>query len=69
MTPKLIYLPCGSSARWDSESDMGYRCTSCFAIVGSIGQSDRCHEEANKWKTLKALGGRGWDYYMGRQEA
>ena len=35
----------------------------------TVEEVNRCHEEANKWKTLKALGGRGWDYYMGRQEA
>jgi hypothetical protein len=69
MTPKLIYLPCRASARWDSESDMGYRCTSCFAMVGSIGQSKWCQEESQKWKTLKALGGKGWDYSLGCQEA
>jgi hypothetical protein len=48
---------------------MGYRCTSCFAMVGSIGQSNWCQEESAKWKTLKALGGKGWDYERGTQEA
>ena len=68
MTPKFIYLPCGGRARWDSESDMGYRCESCFAMVGSIGQSRHCQEESQKWKILKVLGGKGWDYERGYQE-
>jgi hypothetical protein len=67
--PNTIFLPCNASALWDHDSDMGYRCTSCFAMVGSIGQPTQCKEEADKWKNLKALGGKGWDYYMGQQES
>lgn len=62
-----IFLPCGSRARFDG--DFSYRCENCFAVVGSIGQPDRCKAEADKWYNLKALGGRGWDYERGRQEA
>jgi len=63
----IIFLPCGGVARFDG--DFSYRCEHCFAVVGSVGQSDRCKEESDKWKTLKTLGGRGWDYERGTQEA
>lgn len=68
MTPP-IFLPCGSTARWDTESSMGYRCETCFAMLGSIGQPRRCQEESQKWKNLEAMGGRGWDYSTGKQMA
>ncbi len=64
---QTIFLPCGGVAHFDG--DFSYRCEDCFAVVGSIGQSDHCQEESAKWKTLKALGGKGWDYEKGRQEA
>ena len=67
MTPKFIYLPCGGTARWDSASDMGYRCMSCFAMVGSIGQSRHCQDVANEYKIAEKLGGKGWDYSLGYQ--
>lgn len=67
MTPSVIFLPCGGRARWDFDSDMGYRCEDCFAMLGSIGQPQRCQEESQKWKTLEALGGQGWDYKTGKQ--
>jgi hypothetical protein len=69
MTHKIIFLPCGGTARWDSESDMGYRCMDCFAMLGSVGQPKRCQEESQKWKTLETLGGKGWDYAKGEQRA
>jgi len=31
-----IFLPCGSTAHFDG--DFSYRCDSCFAVVGSMGQ-------------------------------
>ena len=64
-----IYLPCGSVAEFDVPSEMGYRCTSCFAMVGSIGQPQHCVEAAEKWKNLERLGGKGWDFKRGRQKA
>lgn len=66
MTPQFIYLPCNSRARWDSESDMGYRCESCFAMVGSIGQPRQCVEESNKYKVFEHLGGGKWNYETGK---
>lgn len=67
-TTQPIFLPCNALAIFDVPSEMGYRCTTCFAMVGSIGQPQQCKDEADKWKTLKALGGKGWDYERGYQE-
>jgi hypothetical protein len=64
-----IFLPCGGVARFDESSGISYRCEHCFAVVGSIGQPDRCQEESEKWQNLKTLGGKGWDYELGKQEA
>ena len=54
---RTIFLPCGSTAHFDESSGISYRCNSCFAVVGSIGQPDRC----------KALGDKGWDYETGEK--
>jgi hypothetical protein len=64
-----IFLPCNAVAEFDIPSEMGYRCTSCFAMVGSIGQPTQCKAEAEKWKTLESMGGRGWDYQLGQQKS
>lgn len=69
MTPSRIFIPCGSIARWDAESGMGYRCESCFAMLGSIRQPDHCKEQSQKWKNIEAMGGKGWDYSTGKQMA
>jgi hypothetical protein len=68
MSPKFIISPCGNVARWDSESDMGYRCMTCFAMVGSIGQPRQCQEIAEMYKMMEILGGQGWDYENGKVE-
>ena len=68
-TPQHIFLPCNALAVFDVPSEMGYRCTQCYAMVGSIGQSDRCKAESDKWKTIEAIGGKGWDYRLGQQQA
>ena len=57
-------LPCGSIAYFDRESEMGHRCSTCFAIVGSCGQPRECVEEAEKYRAWEALGGLGWDYSL-----
>lgn len=67
MTPRYLRLPCGGHAVWDDESDMGYRCMDCYAMLGSIGQPQRCADEAQKWRNIEALGGKGWDYKTGMQ--
>lgn len=67
-TPNHIFLPCAALAIFDTPSEMGYRCLQWGAMVGSIGQPDSCQQEANKWKTLEAMGGKGWDYTLGQQK-
>lgn len=59
----LMRLPCGGIARFDEDSGISYRCETCFAVVGSIGQPRSCVEEAKKYEVLEALGGKGWDYF------
>ena len=57
-------LPCGGTAYYDYESTChSYRCQNCFAVVGSIGQPQRCKDEATKWESWAKLGGQGWDYF------
>ena len=68
MMRERIFLPCGSEAWWDYESDMGYRCTSCFAMHGSVGQPTQCQEATQKWKNIEVMGGQGWDYTNGKQK-
>lgn len=69
MTSRLypdIYLPCGSTAFFDHDSGISYRCETCGAVVGSIGQPRECYEEAKKYDVLEQLGGAGWDYAIGQ---
>ena len=68
LMPKTIHMPCGSSAVWDRESEMGYRCTTCFAMVGSIGEPRQCRDAADLYRAMKTLGVKGgWDYIKGRE--
>ena len=67
-TMSPIFLPCNAVAEFDIPSEMGYRCTSCFAMVGSIGQPRQCVEASEKWKNIEAMGGQGWDYRTGKQK-
>ena len=41
---KPIELACGATAVFDHESGISYRCTRCFAVVGSIGMPRDCAE-------------------------
>jgi hypothetical protein len=61
-------LPCGGTAFFDQDSGISYRCIDCMAVVGSIGQPDRCKDEAQKWDNWKSLGGKGWDYFAEEEE-
>lgn len=61
--PMKIISPCGSTAYFDG--DYSYRCTNCMAVIGSMGQPQHCKEQADKYDTWKAMGGRGWDYEKG----
>jgi hypothetical protein len=60
-----IILPCVAVAYFDDSSGISYRCHQCGAVVGSIGQPKQCKDEADKWKMLQALGGKGWNYEIG----
>jgi hypothetical protein len=65
---KPMYLPCGGVAYFDPDSGISYRCETCFAVVGSMGQPRRLREEAKKYDVWKELGGVGWDYNKGQPE-
>jgi hypothetical protein len=39
-----IRLECGSLAEFDVDSGIGYRCTECYAMVGSVAMPKRCSE-------------------------
>ena len=64
-----IHLPCGSRAYFDVESGISYRCETCFAVVGSIGQPEYCKSESKKYENWEKLGGKGWDYEKGEPYA
>lgn len=59
---KPMNLPCGGVAYFDFSSGISYRCETCGAVVGSIGQPRECVEEAKKYEAWQKLGGKGWDY-------
>jgi hypothetical protein len=61
---KPLHLPCGGTAYFDHDSGISYRCD-CGAVVGSIGQSRSCKEEAAKYEQWEAIGGKGWNYEKG----
>ena len=52
-----IDLPCGGQAVFEEESTIGaFRCTTCFAVAGSIGMPQYCKDEFDKvkvWEKLK----------------
>jgi hypothetical protein len=66
---KPMYLPCGGVAYFDQDSGISYRCETCFAVVGSMGQPRSCREEVKKYDAWKELGGQGWDYDKGEPYA
>ena len=41
---QLAVMTCGGTPLFDEESGCAYRCDTCFAVIGSIGQSDECKE-------------------------
>ena len=61
-----LYLPCGGHARFDLSSGISYRCETCMAVVGSIGQPNSCREEAKKWEAYEEAGMWRWDYNRGQ---
>ena len=56
-------LPCGGTAYFDETSGISYRCEDCMAVVGSIGQPQRCKDVMKKYENWEKLGGQGWDYF------
>ena len=40
----LTVMSCGGQPVFDEDSGMSYRCDTCFAVIGSIGQSDNCKD-------------------------
>jgi hypothetical protein len=60
-----MYLPCGGEAYFDEGAGYGHRCWTCMAVVGSIGQSQQCKDEEQKYLNWQKLGGKGWDYDKG----
>ncbi len=62
---QTMYLPCGGVAEFDESSGISYRCEMCGAVVGSIGQSQSCREEAKKWDAYEKAGMWRWDYNKG----
>lgn len=53
--PKPIELLCGATAEFDVESGISYRCTTCFAVVGSIGMPRDCKELYDMEKVVDKL--------------
>lgn len=55
--PRTIETACGSTAGIDPDAGYpAYRCYTCFAVYGSVGMSDWCHEamrEAQVFELLK----------------
>jgi hypothetical protein len=63
---KPMHLPCGGVAYFDPDSGISYRCETCFAVAGSVGQPKSCREAAAKYDVLKQLGSNvKWDYNKG----
>ena len=62
-------MPCGGTAYFDESSGISYRCDDCGAVIGSIGMPKACKEETEKWDNWERLGGKGWDYSLGRPKS
>ena len=63
-----MYLPCGSTAEFDRDSECSHRCTRCNATVGSIGTPKDCKAAMDRYETLRALGSNiSWDYETGEE--
>jgi len=52
-------LPCGNTAYFDHQSGISYRCSGCFAVVGSMGMPSHCstllEEEYKRKQVLKVM--------------
>ena len=63
----ILKLPCGSTAHFDIDSGIGFRCQNCMQVVGSVGQPRICKDISHQYDVLERLGGKGWDYVKGRE--
>jgi hypothetical protein len=52
-----ITLLCGSTASFDVESGISYRCNECFAVLGSTGMPKQCKELYDMERVLETLKG------------
>jgi len=59
---KLDRMACGGVPLFDVDSGCAYRCSNCFAVIGSIGQSPTCvdmnNDEENRKTEWKMLAGK-----------
>ena len=42
--PRAVRAPCGFPAYFDNASGCAYICSSCFAVLGSIGMPKECSD-------------------------
>lgn len=61
-----LYMPCGGTAEFDWGSMCAHRCTTCNAVVGSMGMPRSCKAEQEKYEAWEKLGGVGWNYKLGQ---
>lgn len=50
---KLEKMACGGTPLFDHGSGCSYRCDTCFAVIGSVGQSDYCKDINNDEENRK----------------
>lgn len=65
---KPSLLPCGGEAYFDWRSGISFRCETCGAVLGSVGQPRRCKEENDKWQAYERADMFRWDYERGQPE-
>jgi len=56
--PEDIELECGAIASFDTGSGISYRCTECFAVVGSIAMPRECRELEDMAEVARKLRGK-----------
>lgn len=58
----LETMACGGTPLFDADSGVSYRCDTCWAVIGSVGQSKRCveiNDAADKQKLAQRKSERG----------
>lgn len=53
-----VELLCGNIAEFDQASGISYRCTTCLAVVGSIGMPRECKALYDMEEVVKKLKGK-----------